>query len=175
MATTLENIYGIGPTLRVYKFDLSFTRIPSGAPIGSPGREVHLRCLSTDLPTKTGQDITVQLHGHTLYEPGIYAPAGALNLQVVETIDLRMSRLIDFLKQCVWQNNTGQQGDMQGSNDRSFEFIIRHLDNQDNPLDGYKVKRCFWNTSQMGQLSGGTSDVLRPSLSIVYTDFELVS
>lgn len=175
MATTLENIYSIGPTLRVYKYDLSFTRLPSGSPIGSPGRDIHLRCLSADLPSKQGSDINVQLHGHTMPEPGIYTTTGALNLQVVETIDLRMSRFIDFLKQCVWQNNTGQQGDMQGSNDRSFEFILRHLDNQDNPLSGYKCKRCFWNTSNMGQLSGGTSDVLRPTLSIVYTDFELVS
>ena len=177
MATSLENIYSIGPTLRSYKFDLSFTRLPDGSPLGTPAREVHLRCLSADVPSKTGQNITVQLHGHTLYEPGIYTPSGNLTLTLVETIDLQISKLIDFLKQCVWKNNTGVQGDMQSGGqgkDMSFEFILRHLDNQDNTLMGYKLKRCFWNSGAMPQLSGATPEVYKPQIVITYTDFEMV-
>lgn len=175
MATTLSEVIAIGPTLKAYKFDVAFSRLPSGSPIKLPGRDVHLRVQSTDLPSNTGQPITIQLHGHTFQDPGIVDPTGQITFQLIETIDLKMIRFIEFLKSCVWESNTGVQGDMTGSNDRSFDVILRHADNQDNLLAGYKLNRCFWSGDNKGSFQSGSSDVVRPSLTFNYTWYELIN
>lgn len=172
MPTSLQDLYSIGPTLRSYKWDLSFPKLPPG--VTTTGREIHLRCVSATLPAKKGSDIIINLHGHTLPEPGIYTTAGQITLSLIETIDMKITKLIRAMQQCVWQDNTGRQMDMQGNNNASFEMIIRHLDNQDTPLNGYHLKRCFWSSATPGDVNS-SSDVMKPTISVTYTDFALVS
>lgn len=167
--TSLSDLNSIGPSLKAYKFDLSFPVLPSAVSIGAPGREIHLRCQTIDLPKKTGETIMLNMHGHELPEPGIYKPSGTISITLLETVDVVVLKLIKDLRDLVWAPDTGRSEEIEAN---SLEILLQHLDTNDGPLWFYRLKRCFLEDYDLPALDGSASDSFKPSMTIRYTDFE---
>jgi hypothetical protein len=174
MATSLSQIISIGTVTRLYNYELSFDRVPSGIALSAPGREVHLRCTSAERPTKTNTNISVSLPGgHILPEPGIYKVAGTINLKLVETEGCEVEELINSLQQICWVDDTGVQSHMNSKSgtDMSFDFTLTQLGVDYTPLRAYKMIRCFYESVDRPGFDGSTSDASKLTLKIRYTDF----
>lgn len=174
MATTLNEIISIGTPTRVYKYELTFDRVPGGLSISTPGRDIHLRCTSATKPKKTNQVIEISLPGgHVLPEHGIYKPEGIITLTLVETENCTIEELIDSLQQCVWEDNTGKQLHMNSTSgtDMSIDFTLTQMSVEDEPIRVYKMLRAFYEDVDRPQFDASTSDATRIPLMFRYTDF----
>jgi hypothetical protein len=162
MRPTIPQIRSVGDFQKQYTWEIGFLRNPSFTSI-TPFR-MNLQCMSAEIPKKTGQTATIMIRGNQIFDPGIYQVAGTLTLQFIETVDSTIRKFIaDWETACAEKSGTFQQ--------LTGDLYLRTTDNQDTPNMEYWILWAFLEDSNPGQLEGGNSDPMQPSITLRYTDY----
>ena len=156
------------PTMYQWNFRLSDP--PKGVQ-NSDVDELNKRCLSSEIPKKTGQSIDIQVRGHHTKQPGIYDSTHTITVTFVETIDNYVANFLRSWRELCWEKKTGVQ---QSRADCTGTVVLEQLNRQDTGIWTYTLYGCWLEDYDPtgGTWDGTASEVLRPSLTLSYDWFD---
>ncbi len=166
----IEQIRQTGDFPTMYQWNFIMSKFPQ---VGTyPDKEeLNKRCLTAELPKKTGQTIEVQVRGHKVRQPGIYNPVGTLTITFVETVDMMVANYFREWREACWETRTGVQ---QSRENCEAVIALQQLNRQDEAIWQYVLTGCFLEDYDPtgGQWDGASPEVLRPSITLSYDYFE---
>lgn len=167
-SVTIQDVSGLPHFATVYQWNATFV-FPSTLPEPGDPADYNARCLSTEMPSMSGQSIDVQIRGHHIKQHGIYDSQHTLNMTFVETIDNKISNLFTNWRRLCWKLITGAQGQR---NDVKGQILLERLGPDLAPIWSCAVYGVFLEAYDPGgMLDGSQSAALNPSLTISYDYF----
>lgn len=148
---------------KLYYWNIQWLRKPAFVTISDV--DLNHRCISTDVPKRTGETAEVRIRGNIIPDPGIYATGGTIVLTLLETSN---SPIREFIRE--WEEACAtKKGKFK---ELSGDIRLTTSDNQENDNYEYQLLWCFLEDSETPPLDGGTSDPMQPTITIRYTDFK---
>lgn len=157
----IATIRTLGDFQKTYMWEMSITKSPNGVNISTD--EMNYRMISTDVPKRTGQTSTLMMRGFQIFDPGIYAVGGQLNLTFLETVDATIQTWIQEWEEALYKKAVS-------FSQLYADFSLMLLDNQGKQSYKYDLLYCFLEDSTINTLDGGTSDPMQPSITLRYMD-----
>jgi len=156
---------------RVYKWDFFIPKLPPGLRLKGMD-SLNERVETTTLPNRVNQVIEIMLKGFKVKQAGIPDYGGPLPLTFIEDED---GSFIKFIKD--WENlqsedGTGKQAPKK---DVVADAEIWLLNSNLERTHGFKMLSAQPEDMAPGDLSGDTSDVLKPSLSLGFDYFRHIT
>lgn len=167
----MEQVRAIGNVASLYRWDLVFAQLPSAGNVNAiASDDLNVRCESSEMPKMTGTSVEVNIRGHKVKQPGIYAYSNVITLTFVETVNNTISQFIKAWRDICWEFKTGAQ---YSKNEVESTIILTRLDSRDNPIWFYKLIGAYLEDYEAGgTLDGVTVDGLKPSIVLSYDLFE---
>lgn len=162
----IENIRGLPDFLTVYNWNVSITKPPAGVSIP---QNFNFQCKTSSLPTASNNPIEVDIRGHKTRQAGIQSYDGTLDLQLVETVDTALFNFVRDWRETQWATGTGVA---LARNDSSCDFQLQLMSRQDQVVKTYTLIGGILTGYQLGDLSGDSSEALRPSITVTYDYFK---
>ena len=164
---TLAQVRGLGDFATTNNWDVEFLTLPQG--LGAISQGINLRCISTDIPSKSGSSVSVQIRGlPPVKQPGIYTPGGTIELSIVETVDNFVSQVILDWREMCFQTGTGN-----ARLKKDVEAVVRltRKDRTNKPIWQYTLIGVFLENASLGGLSADAG-AIQGSLTFSYDDYE---
>lgn len=166
---TIDALRALPDYAQVTKWDVRFLTLPVIGPFAFPvTQEMNLRCETAEIPKTTNQKIEVDVRGHKVIQPGINNYTNTITLTFTETVDNAIHLFIKAWRELVWGTRSGTQFP---KNQLEAIIQLQRLNNQDEPVWDYVLYGCFIEDYDLGTLDGGTSDIMRPSVTLSYDFF----
>lgn len=162
---TQENLRALPDFQTVYNWSVRPVRVPAGIIIPP---NLDFQCQTSTIPTSSNQTIDVDVRGHKIHQTGIESFDGTFDLQLVETVDSAIAEWFKTWRAARWQTNTGIA---RTRNEASIDFQLQLLNRQDEPTRLFTMIGGILSTYTIGDLSGDSSDIIRPTASIMYDYF----
>lgn len=167
---TMDQVRGAGEFATMYQWDMSFVKFPQLAGgIGDyPSMEdVNIRCISSTIPVISTPRVTVNIRTHQVHQPGPVTYEGSLTLTFAETIESKISSMINAWREACAESKTGWHGLK-----REIEAIIKliRLNRQNEPIWSYDLYGCWLESYTLGDL-GGDPTPMQPSIVLAYDYF----
>ena len=167
---TLDQLRSLPDFAEVTRWDLTFATTPIAASGDFPvSEDINLRCESSTVPKATNEKIEVRHRGLRVFQNGITLPEGQLTLTFNETVDAKIRKLIKSWRDAVYNFTSGKGGKKA---DIIATIILDELDKEDKAVWRYTLKGCFIEDYELGDRSAEGSEIIKPSITISYDDFE---
>lgn len=166
---TIEQIRGLGDLAVMYNWDVAFVSFPQVAHPDSDS--LNLRCVSTDVPKYTDENIETNIRGHKVGQPGQRTYGGTIVLTFVETVDAMINNFLTAWGEACYETGTGVQ---QLVSSVKCDLQLHLLDRQGNPIQKWLLHGCRLEDHDAtgGTLTGDSNDTVKPALTIRYDYFE---
>lgn len=163
----IDDIRNIADFAPMYAWILEFIEYPEGA--DQIADDLNLRCISADMPKRTGQTIEVNIRGHKVRNPGIYGYDSPWTAQFVETVENKVSQFLDQWSELCYESRTGKHATKAAV---SATIKLTRLNRQNEPIWEYYLFGAFLESKDHGgQLGGDTNDFYKPTISLAYDYF----
>lgn len=167
MRPSVDDLRKLPDWLGRYRWNLVFDKFPEG--MAAPSHEaLNLRCVSADVPKKTGGTFNVILRGWTLICPGIWTTSGTIVLTFIETIDNIISDFLQAWNERAWSMRTGRAWTKK---ELTATVRLVKLDRTDKAVREYKMDVIIADYDPGGGLDADSTDT-RPTLTLAYDYFE---
>lgn len=167
---TIEQVRGLADFQTLFRWNMTFSKFPTSLQGSQPTiQDLNLRCETSEIPKATNQSIQLNVRGHRIKMPGITEYGQTLNITFVETVDNKIKQFLKSWREAIWATQTGVwAGDRKSL---QAQIMLEQLDNQDNPVWQILLIGCYLEDYDLGQLSGDSADLQRPSMTIGYDYF----
>jgi len=146
------------------RWDINFVTLPVvGALGGFLGDTLHFRCSSVTLPKSNNEKFEVGVRGFKTRHAGIQTYEDTMTLTFNETVDNTIFNFVKAWRELIWSS---RQGSSFSKEDIEATLLITLLDNQDKPRAKYTVYGCFLIDADFGEMSGESSEVIKPTISL---------
>jgi len=159
---TIEQLRNVGDYATVYHWNLEIAKSPNVVAIDDG---LNLRCQSTDVPKSEGESMEVNVRGLKIKQHGIYTPTQTMSLELYETVDNYVHRLISRWREACWAVRTGSQETM--ANVKGDLLLQRYDNSRRKIIWTYKLIGVYLESYDIPQMSN-ESDTLKPSLTLSY-------
>lgn len=132
---TIENVRDLGHHQTLYDWGIQFFRLPSGLNNFSTA-DLNTRCTSATLPSRSMQEMEINLRGHKVYQHGIVSYKNTLELTLYETVDSKVQDFLAAYMNMQWTPITGTQVPKSLN---QCNFLLTLLDSQHNPTYNYTI------------------------------------
>lgn len=164
---TLDQIRSVGDFATQYNWGLSFVTAPAGLDaLKEPG--VNIRCISTDLPKKTNEPISIKIRGHHSQQAGISDSTHVITLAMHETVDNYISELIWRWREMVSETDTGKQLTRK---EVEATLLLQRHNPQNDIIWTYQLTGCSIQDYELPQLTA-ENGAWMPSITLKYDDFK---
>lgn len=155
---TIENLRDLGHHQSLYDWGIQFFNIPSALKSDFTTAELNTRCTSSTIPTRSIEEMTINVRGHKVFQHGIVNYGNTLDLTLYETID---SKVQDFLVACMNMQWTPITGTQVPKSLNQCNFLLTLLDSQHNPTFNYTIVGAWLKGYEASGSLGGDSSVLQ--------------
>jgi len=137
---------------------------------GGNSEDINLRCLSSSIPTQTDQPIEVQIRGFKHSQAGIPDLGAEITLLFVEDIESTVWSYFQDWFDIQWDRETGNRDPIGAK--RTVKLKL--YSGEGGITKTFILKNChLQGVDPGGELSGETSDALRPSITIKYDSWDI--
>ena len=137
---------------------------------GNSLSNVNLRVISSSLPKASSVDpLEINIAGIRFIEPASVNRTGSLTLTFVESTSMDVSRFISNWVELICAGNTYEQADQVFAEGLT---IIRYGRSWGERIAEYLLIKPFLSDYEMGEMSGDSTEVQRPSITLTYSDFK---
>lgn len=154
---SIEELRGLNHHATTYDWGIQFFNMPQ-ALNGFTSADLNTRCQTASIPSRSIEEIPINLRGHKVFQHGIVNYGNKLNLTLYETTD---SKVQDFLKAYMniqWTPITGTQ--VPKSLNQCC-FLLTLLDSEHNPTFYYTIMGAWLQSYEAGSgLQSSSSDIL---------------
>lgn len=166
---TIEQIRSLGDLAVMYNWDLSFTTFPQVAHPDSDS--LNLRCVSSDVPKHTDDNIETNIRGHKVGQPGQRTYSGTIVLTFVETVDTMINSFLAAWGEACYQTGTGVQQPLANV---KCDIQLHLLNRQGEPIFEWLLHGCRIEDHDPtgGTLTGDSNDAVKPTMTIRYDYYE---
>lgn len=154
---------------QMIKWGLDIVTPPSGVAGFPDSAEWNLRCLTSELPKRTGTPIDLKIRGIGIHRPGTYDYSPSITIQFVETIDNIIFNGLEAWLEACWQSDTGIS---QPAGNLLAIVALTMLDRLDTPNKRYTLLGCWpLDFDHGGTLMNEGPDIWKPSIVLSYDDY----
>ena len=147
--------------------------------IGNPNavalasEDLHLRCISATLPEREPQNMTLELHGHTVIRNGLVKQSGDITLSFVDDVDAVIMSNFRALEDKMWSvdSTNDSKGTRSSFKDLTFTLTLVLLDNNDQATQTYTLHGCLLSKLSAGGEMNSSNDFMKPSITVSYQYF----
>lgn len=166
MPVSIENLRSLPDPQRTYKFNMIISKFPGGS---GDAEGMNVRCISSDVPSRANEKISINTHGHDVHWHGKATYSGSITLTIHETEDLYMQRFKDAWQELHWKTNEGEQATkMEIETPITLELLDAHL----KKIGSYELVGCWVENVDGYQLVGdGGAVEITMTLSYDYYKF----
>ena len=166
MAVTIENLRSLPDPQRAYKFNMIISKFPGGS---GDAEGINVRCVSSDVPSRANEKISINTHGHDVHWHGKATYSGTINLVIHETEDLYVQKFKDAWQEMHWATNEGEQfTKAELETPVTLELLDAHLKRS----GSYELIGCWIENVDSYSLSGDGANVeISVTLSYDYYKF----
>lgn len=169
---SIEDIRNLGDFATVFHWNFKLIQPPSGVAAVPSSEELNWRCTTVALPKRTSTSTEVQIRGHKVKQPGVFAYDNAITITFVETVDTKITKFLYAWSEASWKAKTGVQK-LKTEVEGIVELEL--LNRQDEFRQKYTLTGCFLESFDPGGdlADGSSSDAIKPTLTISYDFFEI--
>lgn len=176
MRPTIEEIRNVSNYTDVYRWNLIFASFPVIGTLGNilpwpSSNDLNIRCESTTMPKVTNEKILVNIKGQKVYQSGQATYSSTLQLNFVDTVDVKIQNFFNTWTQVVWQTRTGIS---QPKLRQEATIILHQLNSLDIPIYQFTLYGCFMTDFDNGSMSSA-SEVRKPTATLSYDYYEFSS
>jgi len=154
---TIEDIRSLGHHQTTYDWGIQFINIPQMLS-GFTSADLNTRCTTADIPSRSMDEIPIQLRGHKVFQHGIVSYKNKLNMTLYETMDSKVQDFLAAYMNMQWTPITGTQVPKSLN---QCSFLLTLLDSEHNPTYYYTIIGAWLQDfSPAGGLQSTSSDVL---------------
>lgn len=165
---THEDVRKIGDVQVLYKFNLKFISMPKVGKYPNMN-DINVRCLTTEVPKKSTENISYILHGHEVTQNGMGKYSGTLKINMIETVDNKVKLFIKEWSEASHKTNTG------ASNLKKDLEAILQLEMLGTKLETiytYTLTGVIYEDHDFPELDGSSSEAVKVSLTIHYDYYD---
>lgn len=165
--SSLADVISLGDPALTWNFDLFIPTIPGSA----DSRHITFRCQSVDLPGVQLESVNAELHGTSVPYASRLQYTQTLNLTLMETSDFAARTAINRWIQTArsWRSNSGSPFSLY-----AVTALIVCYDNIPQPTATTQINYMWPENLQDVTLSGDSGDIIRPQITMRYTDWFFV-
>jgi hypothetical protein len=108
LRSTISEVRNIGHHQSLYDWGIQFFNLPSIL-TGFTSADLNTRCQTANLPSKSIDEIEINLRGHKVFQHGKINYKNKLNLTLYETQDSKVGDFLDAYMNMQWTPITGSQ------------------------------------------------------------------
>lgn len=148
------------------KWNVQFLQIPKGLKLPfDVSNFVNLRAESVTLPKRTNAKIETKIRGQRIFQNGLQDWDGSITLTFIETDDTAIRQLITGWMNLAQNPSSGKQVP---KSQLEARIRIEMLNKSDKAIYAYVLVGCFIESDEQPTLDGGSSDLMKPSITISY-------
>ncbi len=161
----IEQLRNLGDFATTYHWALEVASSPA---VVTLDEGFNLRCSSVDIPKSTNEPMIVDVRGIKVKQHGITTPSQEITLELNETVDNFLHKIIHDWREGAWDAKSGGQNTMK---DVKGDFLLqRYANDRKTIIWTYKLVGVFLQDYDIPQLNG-ESDTLKPSITLSYDYF----
>lgn len=158
LKSTIEEIRSLGHHQTTYDWGIQFISLPQMLKTGFTSADLNTRCTTSSIPSKSIEEIPINLRGHKVFQHGIISYGNTLSLTLYETVD---SKVQDFLNACMNMQWTPITGTQVPKSLNQCSFLLTLLDSEHNPTFNYTIIGAWLKSYEAaGGLQSASSEVL---------------
>lgn len=135
LRASINDVRNLGHHQSMYDWGIQFFNLPSIL-TGFTSADLNTRCQTVDLPSKSFDEIPIDLRGHKVFQHGKINYGNQLSMTLYETQDSKVSDFLDAYSNMQWTPITGSQ--VPKSLNQCC-FLLSLLDSENNAHKNYTI------------------------------------
>lgn len=132
---TINQVQALGHHQTTYDWGIQFISLPSLI-TGFDTADLNTRCTSSTIPSRSIQEMQINLRGHKVFQHGIVEYGNKLTLNLYETADSKVQNFLEAYMDMQWMPITGVQVPKSLN---QCAFLLTLLDAEHNPTHYYTI------------------------------------